>query len=163
MSEPIWERMVIVTANDKFICLVPQSGYRLAMADPTAPERLFAPDAPDSVLSEAIKGALSESRFLTLEEARVMRSLADSRDAEWARFLMERYGYKSKQALFKNMKGCSVVISGNELILSPSHHDKLDSWGRSKDDGIEDVIIPSNSSCSAFGTALRLALSRCTG
>ena len=162
-SEPNWKRRVTAKINERFICLVPQSGYRLAMAEPTASERLFVPDTPDDVLGEAIQSALAESRFLTLEEAKVMREVADSRDAEWARSLMDRYGYKTKQALFKNMKSSSIVVSGDELVLSPSHHDRLDSWSRTKDDGIEDVIIPSKSSYSEIGAALRIAFSRCTG
>jgi len=76
---------------------------------------------------------------------------------------MERYGYKTKHALFKNMKSCGIVISGGQLVFSPSHHDKLDSWSRSKDDGIEDVIISSDCPYAEVGAALRLAFSRCTG
>lgn len=161
-SEPIWEKLVMALANEKFICLVPQSGYRIAMVEPTATERLLVPDTPDSVLGEAIQSAIAESRFLNLEEAKALRSTVDSRYAEWVRSLMDRYGYRTKQALFKKMKSCSIVVSGDEFVLSPSHHDKLDSWSRSKGDGIEDVIIPSGSSMVDVGAALRLALSRCT-
>jgi len=162
-NEPNWKRRVTAKLNERFICLVPQSGYRLAMPEPTALERLLTPDVPDSILGEAVQNSLAESKFLTLEEAKALRSVADSRDAEWVRSLMDRYGYRTKQALFKNMKSCSIVVSDDELVFSPSHHDKLDSWSRSKGDGIEDVIIPSDSSMTEVGAALRLAFSRCTG
>jgi hypothetical protein len=162
-SEPIWKRRLAAKSNEKFICLLPQSGYRLAIAEPAAREYVLAPDARDDVLGEAIRSALAESRFLSLDEANVLRSMADSRYEEWVRSLMDRYGYRTKQALFKNMQSCSIVISGDELVLSPSHHDKLDSWSRAKDDGIEDVTIPSDSSTTEIGAALRLAFGRCTG
>ncbi|WP_354162936.1 contact-dependent growth inhibition system immunity protein [Burkholderia sp. 567] len=162
-SEPSWKSRVTAKINEKFICLVPQSGYRLAMAEPTAAEYVLAPDVQDDVLGEAIRSALAESRFLSLDQANVLRLTADSRYAEWVRSLMDRYGYGTKQALFKNMRSCSIVLSADELVLSPSHHDKLDSWSRAKDDGIEDVTIPRDSSSVEIGAALRLAFGRCTG
>lgn len=160
--EPTWKRRVTAKITEEFICIIPQSGYRLAMADPTAPERLFAVDISDNVLGDALKNALKESRFLTLEEAKGLRLAAESQDDRWARSLMDRYGYKSKQALFKKMKSCSIVLSGTDLVFSPSHHEKLNSWSRSKDDGIEDVVIAAGSSTEELGAALRLAFSRCT-
>ncbi|TDG02328.1 DUF1436 family protein [Paraburkholderia guartelaensis] len=162
-SEPIWKSRVTAKSNEKFICLVPQSGYRLAMAEPMAAEYVFAPDTHDDVLGEAVRSALAESRFLSLDEANVLRLTADSRYVEWVRSLTDRYGYRSKQALFKNMRSCSIVITGSELVLSPSHHDKLDSWSRAKGDGIEDVTLPFDSPPIDIGAALRLAFSRCTG
>ncbi|MDW3684259.1 contact-dependent growth inhibition system immunity protein [Cupriavidus sp. CV2] len=149
--------------NEKFICIVPQSGYRLAMFEPMATERLLALDVPDDRLGEAIQDALAESRFLSLEEANALRLTADSHYAEWVHSLMERYEYGSKQALFKKMKSCSIVISDEEMVLSPSHHDRLDGWSRTRGDGIEDVIIPSDSSLIQIGAALRVAFMRCTG
>lgn len=162
-SEPNWKSRVTAKITEKFICLVPQSGYRLAMSEPTATEYLLAPDVSDDVLGEAIRSALTESRFLSLEEANALRLTADSRYTEWVRSLTDRYGYKTKQALFRNMRSCSISLSGDELVLSPSHHDKLDSWSRTKGDGIEDVIISFRSSSGELGAALRLAFSRCTG
>lgn len=94
-SEPNWTCRLTAKANEKFICIVPQPGYRLA--------------------------------------------------------------------LFKNMKSCSIVKSGDDLVIVPTHHDKLDSWSRSKDDGIEDVVLPIGRSWAQIGAAFRLALSRCTG
>jgi hypothetical protein len=163
VSEPIWKSRATAKINEKFICIVPQSGYRLAMAEPTAREHLLSPDTPDEGVGQAILGAIAESRFLSLDEANVLRSTADLRYAEWVRQLMARYDYRTKQALFKGMKSCSIVRAEANLVIAPSHHDKLDSWSRTKGDGIEDVVVPFDSSLVKIGAALRLAFSRCTG
>ncbi|HDR9284674.1 TPA: CdiI family contact-dependent growth inhibition immunity protein [Burkholderia vietnamiensis] len=89
-SEPNWKSQVTAKITEKFICLVPQSGYRLAMSEPTATEYLLAPDVSDDVLGEAIRSALTESRFLSLEEANALRLTADSRYTEWVRSLTDR-------------------------------------------------------------------------
>jgi len=47
------------------------------------------------------------------------------------------------------------------MEISPMRHEKLESWGREKDDGIEDVFIPADSSPIVVGEALLLAFSRC--
>ena len=72
---------------------------------------------------------------------------------------MEKYGYKTKRSMFKNMKSVSIQRKENQIIFGPSHHEKLEVWGRTKGD----IIIPANSSPAEVGAALRLAFSRCTG
>jgi hypothetical protein len=75
---------------------------------------------------------------------------------------MQRYGYKTKRALFKNMKSCSVEVDDGMMTIQPWHHEKLEGWsgnGISKEDY---VVIPANSTPGEIGEALRLAFSRCT-
>lgn len=74
---------------------------------------------------------------------------------------MVRYGYKTAKSLFKNMKNCSIEKVDGEIKISPSRHEKLEAWARTKDDGIEDVVIPVVSSPREIGQALRTAFSRC--
>ncbi len=91
----------MASVNEKFIWIAPQSGYRMAVLDLLATERLLAPHAGDDAVGDAIKGAIAESRFLSLEEARGFQEIADSLYPQWIERLMLRYNYKSKQALFK--------------------------------------------------------------
>jgi hypothetical protein len=70
-------------------------------------------------------------------------------------------GYKTKTALFQNMKLCSITLSKGTIKIDPTIHEKLEAWGRNKGDGIEDVLVPANSSASEIGAALRLGFSRC--
>jgi len=84
------------------------------------------------------------------------------RYAEWTKDLMARYGYKTKRALFKNMKNCSIAKMSGVITIKPSHHEKLERWTSEKDE-FEDVVIPAESTPAEIGAALRLAFSRCTG
>ena len=60
----------------------------------------------------------------------------------WKKSLMDRFGYKTHQALFKGMKSCSAERRGGLITLTPMHHEQLVVWGRTKGDGIENVVIP---------------------
>lgn len=77
--------------------------------------------------------------------------------------LMEKYGYKTKRALFKDMKNCSIHCINDLIIISPTHHEKLESWSGKGINESDNVVISVNESPAEIGAALRLALSRCTG
>ncbi|WP_244657538.1 contact-dependent growth inhibition system immunity protein [Pseudomonas syringae] len=90
--------------------------------------------------------------------------LTNQRYDQWVSGTLERYSYKNKRALFKDMKKCSIESKGGQITIRPGHHEKLEAWawsgkGLSESDY---VIIPSGSSPSDVGAALRLAFSRCT-
>lgn len=61
------------------------------------------------------------------------------------------------------MKNCGIHCVNGVITLSPTRHEKLEGWGRTKGDGIEDVILSADSSPAEIGAGLRLALSRCKG
>ncbi len=164
--------------NEKFLCIETYSGYGGGTnADPKGRRILLTPDATDEEVGCALLDALAVSRFVLPEprtdvwvhpEADFDKDLSDYkqvalRDAERTQNLMARYGYKTKRALFKDMKNCSIKSAEGTMAISPTHHEKLEAWGRTKDDGIEDVVIPADSSPAGIGAALRLAFSRCTG
>lgn len=110
--------------------------------------------------------ALSDSRTLNVLEDRVaFFDLEKGKEqyANWVAMLMEKYSYKSKKALFRDMKNCGIHLVNNMITISPTRHEKLEAWGRTKGDGIEDVILPADSSPAEIGAGLRLALSRCKG
>lgn len=89
---------------------------------------------------------------------------AAERYAEWTQDLMARYGYKTKRALFKDMKNVSIESKNGVMTFSPSHHEKMEAWGREKGrDSFEDVMVSASSTAAEIGAALRLAFSRCTG
>lgn len=73
--------------------------------------------------------------------------------------LMDRYGYKTKRALFKDMKHSIIHLTHGEITISPMRHEKLEAW-----EGLElseNVIITVDNSPSEIGEGLRLALTRC--
>lgn len=161
--------------NGDFICVETYSGYRSSRSDPKGTQHLLIPDVSCEVLGVALLDALAHSRFVLPEprsdvwvhpEAEFDSDLYDykrgiERYAEWTKALMKRYGYKTKRALFKNMKSCNIESQNGTITIRPSYHEKLEMWsgdGISKDDY---VVIPA-SSPAEIGAALRLAFSRCT-
>lgn len=161
--------------NGDFICVDTFSGYRSSRRDPKGKQILLSPDTSDEVLGLAVLDALAHSRFVlgaprtdvwVHPEVEFDMDLYDHRRvaeryAAWTKALMERYGYKTKRALFKDMKNCHIHREGDVITMHPSHHEKLEHWGGG--DGIEKLVIPADSTPEKIGASLRLAFSRCTG
>jgi hypothetical protein len=106
---------------------------------------------------------LAGSRFLSIKEFREFFNyqLVQERFAEWVNSLMTRQGYKTKGALFRNMKHCNITLSKGTIRIRPMIHRKMAAWAREKNDGIEDVYIAADSLTNEIGAALRLGFSRC--
>ena len=73
--------------------------------------------------------------------------------------LCEQLGYKTKRALFKKMKSCSIWLNNGKIEIGPSRQVKLEAWDGIKD--VEDVFLSLGNSAEEIGAGLRLALSRC--
>lgn len=162
--------------NADLVSIETRSGYRSNRADPKGAQHLLSPDASDEVLGTALLDSLEHSRFVVSApqegvwihpEAEFDSDLYDfkksaARYEVWKKSLMDRYGYKTHQALFKGMKSCSVERRAGLMKITPMHHEQLEAWGRTKGDGIDDVVLPAKSAPAEIGAALRLAFSRCT-
>lgn len=162
--------------NKDFLCIQTYSGYGSSRADHKGSMHLLPFDASDKAVGEALLDALSKSRFVLPEprndvwvhpEATFDSDLYDlnameQRYQEWVSLLMERYGYRSKRALFKDMKSCNIKSRLGEFVMTPSHHEKLEAWSGKGISDSDNVVILATSSPSEVGVALRLALSRCT-
>lgn len=152
--------------TNKFLCIDTYSGLGRVGRDPMFPSRLLLPDAGYEIIGEQILQALSDSRTLNVLEERVaFFDLERGKEhyAIWTAMLMEKYGYKSKKSLFKDMKNCGIHYVNGVITISPTRHEKLESWGKTKGDGIEDVVLPIDSTLAEIGSGLGLALSRCKG
>ena len=150
----------------EFLCIDTYSGLGRAGRDPLFSSHLLQPDASEQDIGDAILQALSDSRTLNVLEDRVtFFDLEKGKEqyAAWIAMLMNQYGYKTKRALFKDMKNCGIHLVNNIITISPTRHEKLEAWGRTKGDGIEDVILTMDNSLAEIGAGLRLALSRCKG
>lgn len=155
-----------VHSTKDFVCVDTYSGLGLVGRDPLYPSRLLLTTASEYDLGESILEALSNSRTLLNAEERVSffdQEKSNKNYADWVGMLMEKFGHKTKKSLFKDMKNCSVHCINGVITISPTRHEKLEGWGRTKGDGIEDVILSVDSSPAQIGEALRLALSRCKG
>jgi len=114
-------------------------------------------------LGRSIVDALVASRFLSLEE---VSSFFDSSTKkknyeDWVALLLDRYGYKSRTALFKNMKYCYVYKINGVIMIIPSSHDKLEEWGSKGIKSTDDEAVDENSSHFELGAALKRCLEKC--
>jgi len=161
MNTPEKELRVHVHATPEFIDLQTYSGYRMAVIDPSGRNYDLPPLVQDDELGRALLDALAHSRFVSVEEAYDLKGQAQENYNSWVAEKMRRHGYKSRKALFRHMRGCSVR-SGQDgvIMISPLRHEKLEGW--SGIDEESDVELSSASSSAEMGAALRLALSRCT-
>lgn len=162
--------------NKEFLCIQTYSGYGSSQADNKGAMHLLTPDASDEEIGEAILDALSKSRFVLPEprkdvwihpEATFDRDLYDlesmmKRYNAWVAKLMVLYRYKTKRALFKEMKSCNVKNKLGVLEITPSRHEKLEAWSGDGFTDADNVVIAANSTPAQIGSALRLVFMRCT-
>ena len=163
--------------NKDFICITTFSGYGICQMDPLGKENYSPPEVDDLTLGNMVLDALKHSRFVLPEpdhrkgiwvhpDATYDADLYDYKKAEdrysdWVKSVMKSYGYKTKRAMFNKMKNCSISLAGGVLKITPYRHIKLEMWEGREKDGIEDVIIPGDSTPEEIGAALRLAFSQC--
>lgn len=156
---------VSVYSTKEFLSVETDSGLGRVRRDPLFPPHLLPPDADDQTMGDAVLIALSNSRTLSLEESADFFDLEKGKEqyAAWIEMLMQKYGYKTKRALFKDMKNCSIHYINGVITISPTRHEKLEAWGGTGRGGSDDVTLSVNSPPAEIGAALRLALSRCKG
>ena len=152
-----------VCKNQDFILVVTYSGRGIIARDPDGIQTIFPLDVSDEELGQATLLALAKSRILDdIEIWPFMdRDNVKKRYDTWVADLMNKYNYKTRRTLFKNMMQCSVEISDERLTISPSWHEKLEAWSG---EGISDndkVVLSVNSTTEEIGAGLRLAFSRC--
>ncbi|EPG7652494.1 contact-dependent growth inhibition system immunity protein, partial [Proteus mirabilis] len=66
-----------------------------------------------------------------------------------------------KTALFENMNLCSLSVVGNEIIIRPQNHLRMDHW---VGEGISDsaiITLKANCSDEVLGASIKKAFTRC--
>lgn len=150
--------------NSDFIEIQTYSGFFNCLPDPQGRTFHFANTVTDEVLGSALLEALTSSRIISPHENKIFfnfERVSDDYD-KWVKSQMELYGYKTRRAMFKDMKSVAITCQNMVITMKPSHHEKLEAWsdaGLSKKDYI---IILASSPLKEIGAALRLAFSRCT-
>ena len=152
--------------NEKFLLVMTLSGRGLVGRDDAGSQYIYSPGVEDRELGEAVQDALSRSRFISLEEYKTFfhPDVCKREHEEWLQMMWERFGYKTKRALYKGMKNVTIQKAQNLLKFSPSHQERsLDYWSGKGLGPEDDVTLPATASPAEIGAALRLAFSRCTG
>ena len=75
--------------------------------------------------------------------------------------MLSLFKYRSRRAMFKTMTSCSIALEPVIFERGRLNHEKLEGWGRTVGDGIEDVQLPRDATPAELGSALRLAFDRC--
>jgi hypothetical protein len=145
--------------NGDFFCIESLAHHRSQQQDPQGKQLFFAPDASDDALGAATLDALAHSRFIPLDQLAAWPLDNRPKYEAWVQNLVDRYGYKTRRALFRHMRHCGIRRKDGRITIHPSNHDSLEGWQGIKD---EEVAVPADSSAQEIGAALRLAFSRCT-
>lgn len=157
---------VSVFHTNDFLSIETNSGLGRVRRDPVFLPHLLSPEADDKSVGEVILKSLSDSRTLNSLEERVAffdRERSKEQHTAWIKMLMEQYGYKTKNALFKSMKHCIIHCVNNVITISPTWHEKLEAWSGDRISESDYVVLPADSSPAEIGAGLRLALTRCKG
>lgn len=162
--------------NEKFVFVRTYSGYRSSRADPQGVECYAGLDVTDFDLGVAVLNALAHSRFVlaqprtgvwmhpdvTFDEELYNLDATMERYKSWVGSLQEKYGYKTKRALFKCMKSCAIACKEGQITIRPRHHEKLELWTGKGIAESDFFSISTDSDPSVIGATLRLAFNRCT-
>ncbi|EQC1412749.1 contact-dependent growth inhibition system immunity protein [Providencia rettgeri] len=150
-----------LTITDKFICINTWSGCGLLTIDTNYSPIMLPLDCSNGELGERLVQALACSNTQLNDEE--YDNLFKKSKENWNSRLDElksKYNYRSKRQLLANMLNCSVYLLNNKLTIKPTHHSKLEGW-----EGVDEsnhVILSLNDTFDEIGSAVRLALSRCT-
>ncbi|MDN0125252.1 contact-dependent growth inhibition system immunity protein [Yersinia aleksiciae] len=155
-----------IKANKDFISVETYSGYWNYLPDPKGKQYQLSPISSDDELGLAVLAALAASRIINPHDEPDffdVRGRVVPQYEAWVQSIMDKYGYKTKRTMFKEMKSCLIVREDATVTIRPSHHEKLETWSGKGITETDYVVIPENSLPAEIGAALRLAISRCTG
>jgi len=151
--------------NGSFYRIKTMSRGMLEYGEPDAPPHYLPPDADDVTLGRTMREALSGSKNVCVEEFQkifhsgVVQQLQKEQDA-WA---MQRYGYKTKRAMYLRMDCCWINVADGQIEIKPTLHKGLDSYSGISNDGPEIQHVSVAISDAELGAALREGFKRCLG
>lgn len=146
--------------TDEFLCLETFSGSGLYCSDPAYPCQLLPFDSDNARIGYEVLQILKNSRIFTQEESDeyLYFESMQARYDVWVSGLMRKYKYKTKRALFKNMKSCQIICVDNIINILPTRHTRLEQWDWHDNDVIR---LPVTSEPEEIGSALRQAFECC--
>ncbi|WP_433692108.1 contact-dependent growth inhibition system immunity protein [Herbaspirillum seropedicae] len=150
--------------NGDFFQIIPYSISMVNYADPSAEVCYLPADADDEVLGRSLRLAFSGSKVVSAETFHEVFASGkiQEKSAERLNFAMQRYGYKSKRALLKNMMCCWISLSERVIQIKPTHHKSIDGYSGISVDGEEILHLPNSATDDEVGKALREGIRRCT-
>ncbi|WP_459204131.1 contact-dependent growth inhibition system immunity protein (plasmid) [Ralstonia pseudosolanacearum] len=150
--------------NGHFFYICTMSQGVLDYVDPDVAPHYLELGANDAELGEALRSALRESRCVSVEDFQgLFKSGAiQSAEQERAVWAMARYGYKTKRAMYKNMKCCWIKFQDEVIEIKPTFHKSMDCYTGLSSGGPEIIHLRDAVSDAELGAALREGFTRCT-
>jgi hypothetical protein len=161
MKKP--DAVATVYLTELFFELVTMSQGMLRYGEPSAPLHHLPPNASDTALGATLRIALSASKRVSVEDfQKIFHSgIIQKTGEDRTKSTMQKYGYKTKRALYKNMMCCWISVLDGKIEIAPSHHKSLDSYTATQD-GPEPLFLDASISDAELGAALREGFKRCT-
>ncbi len=147
--------------TERFICVLPLSGYRMIQPEDNGYVIYLASDAGDEALGGALLEALERSRFIPPpnEPEFFKWERYTQCHSNWERDFMGRYGYNTKRDAYKNMDWSRAKRFEGKISITPHKRDKPGYFRSLPPE--RSVVIPATTEPLTAGAALRLALDRC--
>ena len=148
--------------NYDYYIIVTISGYYIHFIDLKNGYNVLSKNITDDKLGYYSKISLSNSRKIESNSQEFNEMYNDKKDySEWVKKIIKEYSYKNKTALFENMNLCGLSFIGNEIIIKPQNHLRMDHW---VGEGILDsaiITLKSNCSDEVLGASIKEAFTRC--
>lgn len=150
--------------NGSFFDVISVSIGMINYPEPSAPPYYLDPDVDDATLGATLRFALAASKRVSVEEFQkifhsgVIQKLGEDRE----KAVMQKYGYKTKRTLYKNMRCCWISVADGKIEIKPTHQKSLDSYTGISKDGPEIQHLPITVSDAELGAALREGFKHCT-
>lgn len=162
IQPPIAQSEASIEFDAKFINIASLSGHRLYRVDRQAFDCYLESSVDAETLGFWLSKALVASKTYELAEIGNFfdRDVVKAYHDKWATDMIQRYGYKSRRALFKSLMHCSCVKRGGTIEIMPTQKGPGESWVGIGDSGAH-VFLPESCTVRELGEGLRLAMSRC--
>lgn len=149
--------------NKEFFWIHTQAVGMISVGDPLVEPVYLVPDADDSMLGATLRQCLEKSRHIEMVEFQKMfkAGVFNQLDEDRNQVAMQKYGYKTKRALYKNMLCCWISVSDGQIEIAPSRQKSVDSYTATKE-GPEPLVLDASIDDAELGSALREGFKRCT-
>jgi len=151
-----------INLTEKFIAVIPLSGYRRHLPEDENRAIYLEPDATETALGQAVLETLDRSRFIHPREDRQFYEMDRilTADKRWQADFMKRYRYKTKHDAYKKMHYCLAEWREGWILIKPHKRDpKPRLWWDLPEE--KTVVIPATNDPAIVGAAVSLALSHC--
>lgn len=149
--------------NEDFFYIEAISQGILDFAEPSVEPWCLDVNVADNFLGSALRAACAAGKhvdaieFQEILKSGVVQAVGTKRNLDF----MEKWGYKSKAQMLKNMRCCWVSMQNGNFQIKPTLKKSIDVYSGISNDGPEILRLPINSENSELGAALREGFRRC--